>query len=336
MKIKRISILIVMLTFIIVVFQVTSIAQFPERPITDVVYSSAGGGTDTWNRMICALMEEELGQKVNVSNMTGGSGGEAVVHVFNSAHNGYTWLGHSEGLCTHVVNGYHDIPTREWEFFVIAGSPGVVCVSADSPYETFNDLVAFGKENPNVLKWSTSGVGKLWHIKSFIATNLGAVKVEFVPYAGSRPAIVACLNGEADVVAVSVQEVADFIEAGQLRPIGMMENEDYDLPGFGIIPSVTKTFPEASKYYPLNQFLSFAVPADTPQNVIDKIDTAFKSAIKSSRIEDFAKEQYSTIYGLSGKEAKDMVLKMESVLSWFLADMGLAIKNPADFNIPKP
>lgn len=341
-KFKSTFIVSLVLILIVGCFYATSFAQsistanFPERPIKNIVYSAPGGSTDANNRIIGALMEEELGQKINVSNMSGGAGGEAVMYVWNSPHDGYTWLGHSEGLCTHVVNGYHDKSAREWEYFIIAGAPSVILVRADSPHKTYDDLIDYAKENPGNLTWSVSGIGKLFHIKSYIATNLGAVKVEFVPYSGSRPSILACLSGEVDVVSASVQEVADFIKSGDLRPIAMMENEDYDFPGFGVIPTVTKTFPEVSKYYPLNQFLSFAVAVDTPQNVIDKIDVAFKSAIKSPRMVKFAEEQLAVLYGLSGKKAKDMVLKNESVLSWFLQDMGLAINSPEDFDIPRP
>src|SRR5690606_14306551 len=49
-------------------------AEWPERPITIIVPWGAGGGTDAVGRIIGSLMEQELGQPVNVVNRTGGSG----------------------------------------------------------------------------------------------------------------------------------------------------------------------------------------------------------------------------------------------------------------------
>jgi tripartite-type tricarboxylate transporter receptor subunit TctC len=52
----------------------TALADYPDRPITLIVPWGAGGGTDATGRMIGSLLEEELGQPVNVVNRTGGSG----------------------------------------------------------------------------------------------------------------------------------------------------------------------------------------------------------------------------------------------------------------------
>src|SRR6218665_2036354 len=45
-------------------------AAWPDRPVTLVVPSAAGGGTDATARIIGALLEKELGQPVNVVNRT--------------------------------------------------------------------------------------------------------------------------------------------------------------------------------------------------------------------------------------------------------------------------
>lgn len=53
---------------------VPAYAEYPERPITLIVPWGAGGGTDATGRMIAGLLQDELGQPVNVVNRTGGSG----------------------------------------------------------------------------------------------------------------------------------------------------------------------------------------------------------------------------------------------------------------------
>ncbi len=311
-------------------------AKFPSRTIGNFVFSSAGGGTDQWNRMISAIMEKDIGQKITVTNMTGGNGGTAVAHVWNAEHDGHTWLGCSETITTHPATKSSDRMAKDWQFWVMAGSPGVLCVSAEGPYKTYGDLVKAAGEGGRKLKIGNSGLGKLWHLKAYIAANLGKVPFEHVPYQGSRPAIIACLSGEIDAVSASLGEVTDFVASGKLIPVLMTENEPYDLPGFGKIQAAAEVFPEVKSYFPLNQWLGIAIPADCPAPAKQKIDEAFAKAIANPDIARFAKEQQSVIYNLTGAKANDMVVRQEAVMSWLLYDLKLAPVNPETLGIKRP
>lgn len=317
-------------------FKSTSTSSYPERPISNVVFSSAGGGTDVWNRFVSQKMEAILGQKINVSNMAEGGGATASAYVWNAAHDGYTWLGCSETITGHPALGAGERQAKDYQFFVMGGSSGIICVPADSPYKTWGDFVKAAQANPGKLKIGNSGLGKLWHLNAYVACDVGKVKVEHVPYKGSAPAIVAALSKEVDAVSASTGEVADFIKSGKLRPIVMETNEDFDYPGYGKVESAAKTFESVKKYYPLNQFLGIAVPKDVPADVIAKVDSAFKKVITSEDAKKFAQEQYAVIYGLSGKEANDMVINMEAKISWMMQDLGLAKVNPEKLGIKRP
>ncbi|MDR1534453.1 MAG: tripartite tricarboxylate transporter substrate binding protein [Planctomycetota bacterium] len=310
--------------------------NWPERTISNFVFSSAGGGTDQWNRIMCALMEKSLGQRVTVANMPGGNGGTAAAHAWNSDHDGYTWLGCSETITTHPATGSSKQMAKDWQFWVMAGSPGILCVSADSPYRTYGDLVKAEEDGAKKIKIGNSGMGKLWHLKAFIAANVGKINFEHVPYQGSRPAIIACLSNEIDAVSASVGEITDFIVSGKLRPLIMTENEPFELDGFGKVPSAAEFFPDVKKYYPLNQWLGFAMPIDVPQAVKDKTTKAFAAAIGTQDAANFAKEQKATIYNLTGQAANAMVMRQEQVMSWLLFDLGLAKIDPKTVGIQRP
>ncbi|MGQ9777355.1 MAG: hypothetical protein ACUVQ9_09100 [Thermodesulfobacteriota bacterium] len=116
-------------------------AEWPERPITNVVFSSPGGGTDTINRALAAAMEKFIGKPIKVVNMTGGGGGIAADYVWKQPHDGYYWLGASETLLSMCVMGAHFTTTKDWEYFVCMGAPGPISVKADSPFKTFEDLL---------------------------------------------------------------------------------------------------------------------------------------------------------------------------------------------------
>ena len=67
-----------------------AVAAYPERPITLIVPWGAGGGTDATARIVGSLLQEELGQPVNVVNRTGGSGVVGHTAIAQAAPDGYT------------------------------------------------------------------------------------------------------------------------------------------------------------------------------------------------------------------------------------------------------
>src|SRR5439155_20845825 len=76
---------------------------YPARPITLVVPFTAGGGADTFSRILAERMRVSLGQPVILENVTGGGGSIGTGRVARSAPDGYSLI--LGGWATHVVNG---------------------------------------------------------------------------------------------------------------------------------------------------------------------------------------------------------------------------------------
>ena len=77
-------------------------ADYPSRPITLIIPWSAGGGTDATGRAIAAVLQEELGQPVNVVNRTGGQGVVGHAAIAAAKPDGYTL-----GIITVEINMLH-------------------------------------------------------------------------------------------------------------------------------------------------------------------------------------------------------------------------------------
>lgn len=310
--------------------------KWPEKPITIVVSSSAGGGTDLGNRAMAAALEDELGQKVNVINVPAGGGGAAANQVFTADHDGYTLLGFFEGIFSFAAMNAHDSTTADWDYHILGGTPGVLSVAADSPWDSVEDVLQAMKDKPGEIKLANSSVGCIWDIKAALLEKAADIDYKFVPYQGSNPSILAMLSGEVDVVITGVGEQAEFLEAKKLKPLAMIELEDMDVPGYENVPSITKAVPEMKDSLPLDQTIGFAIPADAPEEVKEKLASAFKAILDSKAVEDYAEIGHLKIAGTAGEEAKATGKKMESTLSWILFDKGVAPNNPEDFGIERP
>ncbi len=338
---RKLSILVVLVVAVAMLFTACSgaskVEKWPARPVNMIVPFGAGGGTDVWNRALAAAMEKTLGQKILVNNMAGGGpGGTGTAYVWGQKHDGYSIIGTSETpLTLPVMTKDINQTSKDWEYWIAGGSPGLLLANKKSGYADLQAVIDAAKAKPNEIKIASTS-GGLWFLLANLLSKYGEVPLGNATYDGSRPAITACVSGETALVAASAGEVADFIKSGDLIPLAVFDKDGYDFPGKGKIEAVTGKVPQVEKYLPLKQWLGFAVPKDTPDNVKAKLKEAFDAAMKSDEIKTFAEQQYAVIFNLSGQEASKLAATAESNMCWMLQDMGKTTRSPEDTKIPKP
>ena len=312
-----------------------STAEYPARPVNIIVYSSAGGATDLANRAIAEGMRPAMGKDVIASNMPGALGGTAVNYVWNQAHDGHRLVGISEGALGHSVLGLHDKTAKDWDYFMVGGTPGILSVNAKSSYKTFEELDTAVKAHPGKMTISTSVPGSVWNVQWLNTKRLGGFDTKFIPYPGSAPSQTAALSGEVDMVWTGLGEQSEMLKGGYLRPLAVFDNKGIEFEGH-TIPPITNFIPELESVMPINQFVGFAIPSDTSNEVKAKITSAFEVGMKSQNVKDFAVAKHSNLLGLHGDSAKALALQQEKTMTWTLWDAGIAKTNPADLGIEKP
>jgi tripartite-type tricarboxylate transporter receptor subunit TctC len=299
------------------------------------VWAAAGGGTDAVNRLISKAMEKELGNSIIVSNRTGGGGAVAMNYVWSKPHDGHVILGASEAMQNTAVMGFHPTLTKDWRWYMVGGAAASLAVRADSPYKTYEDLIKDAQAKPGKVNITGCAIGCVFHLKTIGLADATKTKLNFVPYAGSGPAMVAVMSGDGDAVISSISEQAEHIKGGKLRPLAMVEMTPFELAGFGSIPAVGAKYPDIANM-PARQWLGFAVPADTPKPVTDKLDAAFQKAMKDEEIVNAAARMNLNLIGAFGDESMKILSAMESSVSWKLQELGVAKVPPEQLGIVKP
>ena len=311
--------------------------DFPKRDITNVVVWSAGGGTDTCNRIISAEMAKFLGVNVNVINKTGGVGGSVgMSFAYKRPADGYTLCGLSESCVTAGVQGGWKQKMGVWDYFIVGGSPDVISVTPDTPYKNLGDLIEAAKKSPGTIKASASAAGSIHHLNLLAVEDGSGAKFSFIPYKGSAPSQNAAMAGEVSVVVTSLAEQQQLLRGGKLRPLAMLIPDAFEVEGLGMIPSAFKSYPNLSKYLPISQAIGFAVRADAPDDVKAVLVDAFKKAIATDKLKTWAKENYYLLSGKTGAEAKAEFDALESNFAWTLWELKAAKVDPASLGIPKP
>jgi tripartite-type tricarboxylate transporter receptor subunit TctC len=312
-------------------------ASYPNRDITNVVVFSAGGGTDISNRIVGAEMAKTLPVRINVTNKPGGVAGSLGMNfVLEQPTDGYTIVGLSESVVTAGVLGGWEKKMSIWYPFIIGASPEVLSVSTSAPYKTLAELLKAAKDNPGSIRAGASAVGSIHHINLLAFQNGTGAKFNYIPYPGSAPAQNAALTGEVSVIITSLAEQQQLIKGGRLRPLAMLTEKDFNLPGVGTIPSAIQDFPALEKYLPVNQAIGFAVHKDAPNDVKNVLNVAFKKAMESEAVKKWASDNYYNLSGKSGKAAQAEYARLESLFSWTLFELGAAKIHPGSLLIPRP
>jgi tripartite-type tricarboxylate transporter receptor subunit TctC len=313
-----------------------ALAAWPERPITVVVHFAAGGATDMVARALSAEMQKVLGQPISVVNMPGASGAVATAFVLAKPHDGYTLVGESDNIRMFQVMDLGNFNYKDFHHWI--GAMGTLCISVrpDSPIKDGHDLIKFLKEKGASATVSGSGLGTGWHVGMEMLKAVVGLDYKYVPYSGGHPATVAAIGGEVDIAATGLMEQAEFIRGKKVRPLMNFSDEPVELPGYGPIPPVTDFVPEMKGLVPFGGWWGIAAPKGVPDEVLQKLDEAYKVAVNSEGFKKLCESQVMDWVGYDRAQSEELAAKDTSLVSWILWEVGVAKKNPADLGIPKP
>lgn len=216
-------------------------ARFPDRPIQLVVPWPAGGSADVQLRSIGDLAGRALGQPVVIQNRPGAGGTLGPMQVAQQGRpDGYTLT----QMHLSVLRRPWMMRTPQWDpvadFTHIIGMTGWLfgcAVKADSPFQTWQQMIAHARANPGKLNFTTSGIGTTNHLAMETIQEKEGVQLTHVPFRGSNEAVTAVLGGQVEMVCDS-STWAPFVENGQMRALSVWTAER--VPRFPTVPTLNE------------------------------------------------------------------------------------------------
>lgn len=174
--------------------------NFPSEDITVIVPYNPGGTTDTTGRITAQKLGEVLGVNIIIENVPGGSSTIGVGQAVNADPDGLT-IGITTNTALNIAPHTMDLPFQWDEAEPIArlvSIPQMLMVRADSQYDTFDEFLEYGRENPQMLQYSITGTGTTGHLGMIRGLSEADVQMTAVPYNGGAPAMQALLGGHVD------------------------------------------------------------------------------------------------------------------------------------------
>lgn len=308
----------------------------PSKPINLIVPWGAGGSTDRSARTSAAIVEEALGASVVVVNQPGASGSLGTKATLDAPHDGYTWTaGAVKDLGVYKIQGLLDTTLEDWNIYTNVAMPNVISVNVDSPYQTFDDLLAAFKANPGNVKVATAGVNSAGHTAMELLSKYTGITYRHVTYDGGAPAVTAVVGGEAEVIPQLSVEQVDMIRAGRLRPLVVMTEEPLEIEGFeGTIPPITNWVPD---FKVAAQYFAIFVPADVPAEVTETLNKIWEENVMTSEtLRQWARENAVVFDPAFGQSAYDKSIGMVQIDAWLKHDAGDTVMSPEAVGIPRP
>ncbi len=249
----------------------------PTRPMTMVIGFAPGGSTDIQGRVLARVLEEHFGQPVNVVNQPGGGGAVALTRFLNAEPDGHTFMfGVMLGLTFSpiVTEVAYEIDDFRYAGTLVGGQFGVVA-AGDAPYQSFEELIAHGRDNPMTY---AQQLPMDEAIMRAIAEQEG-IDLAIVPTGGGGGVAPLLLGGEVDF-AFSGGVHSQYTPTGEMNVLAFLTRERS--PFYPDVPTLV----ELGYPYAMDDFRSFFLPPGTPDEIVQAFEDAARMATENQAFID--------------------------------------------------
>lgn len=232
---KRLLIGLVSLGFLLMAG--SAVAQFSPRNVECIAPSDPGGGWDFTCRQMAPVLTKigVVPGQIRSQNMAGAGGAIAFASVVNNQQgNENLLIAASTATTSRIAAGEFagfSVDDVRWPA-ALGADDGVIAVSADSKFDSLDDVVAAWKEDPrSVTVVGASSVGGWDHLKVLLIADAAGIPVQDVRYtsfSSGGPAIIEVVAGRADLFTGDISEAMPQIEAGNLKGIALLADSRLD------------------------------------------------------------------------------------------------------------
>ncbi|MGZ5786146.1 MAG: Bug family tripartite tricarboxylate transporter substrate binding protein [Ramlibacter sp.] len=251
--------------------------NFASKPIRIIVPFGPGGIADLTARAVARRLSENLHQSVIVENRPGAGGIVGGELVAKAEADGHTLLLMSNG--TAVSAGlFKSLPFDAQKDFAPVVTLGffdlAVLATANSRFQTMQEMLAFAKANPGKLNIGTINIGSTQHLAAELLKTSAGVDFQVVPFNGSPAVLGALRGGQVDAVVEILGPMMTQIASKAVRPLAVMGvKREATLPG---VPTVAES---GVRGFAAASWNALAAPARTPPQVIATLNREANKAL---------------------------------------------------------
>ncbi|WIT12300.1 tripartite tricarboxylate transporter substrate-binding protein [Paucibacter sediminis] len=263
-------------------------AEYPEKPITIVVPFAAGGPTDKVARDLAEALRKPLNATLVIENVGGAGGTLGATKVAKAAPDGYTILLHHIGMSTSPAL-YRNMQYKTLDDFEYLGLvnevPMTLIAKPSMAASNYAELSKWIAANQGKINLANAGLGSASHLCGLLFQSTLKVDMTTVPYKGTGPAMTDLIGGQVDLMCDQTTNTSSQIESGKVKAYAVTTSKRLTAPALAKLPTLDEM---GLKGFNVSIWHGVYAPKGTPKPVLDKLNTALKTALKDA---DFHKRQ---------------------------------------------
>lgn len=256
---------------------------WPQRLVRLISPYGPGGSNDISLRLLAEEFGRSLHQQFIVENKAGAGTRIANDTVAHARGDGYTILYAAAPYATaEALFGKLTYERKDLQPVAMAViAPLFLIISADAPFKTLPELIAYGKSKPDGLTFASPGAGSQPHLAGELLFRDAGVKGLNIPFRGDAASYTELLAGRVDATLTALPTALPYIQSGKFIVLGVASAERSPL--YPQAPTLREQgFPNvaAAGWY------GFMVPATTPRAIVDKLQAEVLRALADPGIKD--------------------------------------------------
>jgi tripartite-type tricarboxylate transporter receptor subunit TctC len=255
---------------------------YPVRPIRIIISVSPGAGADFVARSAAQILSDRWGQNAVVDSRPGGGGVIAVELVGRAAPDGYTILQYGDSML--LMAAQKRLPFDVFKTFdpvvSLSTQPYILLGHVSLPAKSIKELIALSAAKP-LTYGGGAGVGATVHVGMERLAKVSGMKLKYIAYKGSSPAILALMGGELNMATSSAMAASAAIRTGKVRGLATLGPKR--IAALPDLPSITE---QGVTGYTLTNRYNWWVPVRTPPAITAAINRVITEGMNSPQMKE--------------------------------------------------
>jgi len=300
---------------------------WPDRPVTLIVPSGAGGGTDQTGRLLAERLRDRFGQPFVVVNQGQGGGVVGITTITGARPDGYT-LGILYNFAHYAPLGQADIDAEDVTAIAqYNADPAGFHVHRDSPWTDLRTALDALKADPAAHTIACAGgCGGSWPVavaSLFQAWGVDPAAARMIPSQGAAASLQDLAAGGVDVVPCSLPEARALMDAGVVRGLTVFGRER--LAAFPAVPSLAE---ETGLTLDLGAWRGLVGPAGLPPDITDQLEAAMADIVADPGFRDAMTARGFGVRWRNRAAFTAFLRDQETMVRALLRDLGLTRAAP--------
>jgi len=258
---------------------------WPSKAVRMIVPFGTGGGTDIQARLLADSFHRSTGQTFITDNRAGAGGTIGADIASRAPADGYTILFTTASLAVNTTLFSKSLkfdPRRDLApISMVSTTPLVLCAHPSVPAKSVKEVIALAKKNPGKFNHGVNSAGTTSHLAAELMKQRAGLDTVIIAFKGGGPSMAALMTGDIDLLFATGPVAATNMKTGRIRCLAVASPKK--AAAFPGLPTMNSVIPDFSA----DNWYAMFFPKGTPQNIVDKMNQAIKTALKEKRIAVF-------------------------------------------------